>query len=263
MVEVASLVFHCSEDIGRILAKDGIEGDEGLKDDAPFILIEAAHAVERGGEWRLLDGRKVACAEGLFGAIEDVFELGELESLREDGDLFEEERIALLGLVDVGGEGFGRPDALRGGEIAFGEVDDAREFLVAIDADVRKCGKGGGGLITVEEWGLEHAGALEELKLRSEFAGGRGLAAGSEDGGEALLEASEALGEAICRGTGDCLPVPAQLVGMSAEIRIGDRGPFGQASGGDVQGRSGWREHGFCGGEVFRWCHEIFLVRMR
>jgi len=94
--------------------------------------------VERSGERRLLDGWKVAGLEGLFGAVEYVFELGELEGLREDGDLFEEKRVAGLGLLGVDGEGFGGPDALRGGEITFGEVDDARELLVAIDSDMRE-----------------------------------------------------------------------------------------------------------------------------
>jgi hypothetical protein len=92
------------EDVCGILAEDGVEGDEGLEDVAPLELIEAAHAVEDRGEGRLFDGWERARGECLFSAVEDVFELRELESLREDCDLFEKEGVALLGLLDIDGE---------------------------------------------------------------------------------------------------------------------------------------------------------------
>ncbi len=117
----------------------------------------------------MFDRWEVPGAKGLFGAVEDVFELGEPEGLREDSYLLEEERVAGLGLLGVYGERFGGPDTLRGGEIAFGEVDDAGEFLVAFDSDVREFGEGGGRLFAMKERGIEHAGAFEELELRSEF----------------------------------------------------------------------------------------------
>ena len=133
---MAGLVLHLGEDTGGVLAKDGVEGDQRLENGAPFELIQSPHAVEDGGERRLLDRGEVSGFEGLFGAIEDVFELRELEGLRENGDLFEQERVALLRLLNVGGERFGRPDALRRGEITFGEIDHAWQFLVALYTDV-------------------------------------------------------------------------------------------------------------------------------
>jgi hypothetical protein len=216
VVEMASLVFHNGEDVGGVLTEDRVKGDEGLKHEAPFILIEAAHAVERGGKRRLLDGWKVAGAKGLFGAVEDVFELRELEGLRKNGDLFEEERVASLGLLGVDRERFGGPDALRGREITFGEVNDTRKFFVAIDKDMREGGEGSGGLFAMKERSLEHPRAFEEFELRREFSGSRGFAARGEYGFEALVEAGEAFGEAVGRGTGDCLPVSAEGFGVAA-----------------------------------------------
>ena len=107
VVVVAGLVFHVREDVGGILAEDRVECDERLEDVAPLELIEAAHAVENCGEGRLFDRREWAGSEGFVGAIEDVFELRELEGLGEDGDLFEKEGVALLSLLDVDGEGLG------------------------------------------------------------------------------------------------------------------------------------------------------------
>jgi hypothetical protein len=89
VIVVAGFVFHAGEDVCRVLAKDGVEGDERLKDVAPLELIEATHAVEDCGEGRLFNGWEWTGGKGLFGAVENVFELREFEGLGKDCDLFE------------------------------------------------------------------------------------------------------------------------------------------------------------------------------
>ena len=94
--------------------------------------------MEDRGERRLLDWRQIACLESLLGSIQDVLELRQLERLRQDCDLFEQEGVALLRLLNVSGERFGRPDAASCREIPFGQVDYPRQLLIAIHPDVGK-----------------------------------------------------------------------------------------------------------------------------
>ncbi len=196
VVGVASLVFHVGEDVAGVLAEDCVEGNQGLQDVAPFELVQAAHAVEDRGEGGLLDGRHGAGGEGFVGAIEDVFELCELQGLREDGDLFKEQGIVLLGLLNVDGERLGRPNAAGGGEVAFGEVDGAGQVFVAVDANAGERGEGGAGVVAGDESGLQHAGAFEQLELGGELLGVGGLAAAQEKIAEAQLQLFEAIREA-------------------------------------------------------------------
>ena len=112
VVGVAGLVLHLREDAGGVLSKDGVECDQGLEHSAPLELVQAPHAVENGGEWRSLYGRKFTGLEGFLGAIKDVLQLRQLERLRQNRDLLEQEGVTLLRLLNIGGEGFGRPDPL-------------------------------------------------------------------------------------------------------------------------------------------------------
>ena len=208
MVVVAGLILHVGEDAAGVLAKDGVEGDERLEHGAPFELVQAPHAVEDRGERRLLDGREIACLEGLLGAIEDVLQLRELESLRQDGDLFEQERVALLRLLNVDGERFGRPDAVSCGEISFGQVNDARQLLIALDADVGKRGEGGIGVVSGDQGRLEHAGAFEQLELRRELLEGGRLAAGAQNLGESFFQPGESQRQSVCVL---CRPAPSPI----------------------------------------------------
>ena len=125
VIGVASLVLHVGEDVDGVLTEDGVEGDEGLEDGAPLELIETAHAVQDGREGRLLDGGERTGGEGFFGTVENVLELREFEGLGQDGDFGEEESVVALRLLDVYGEGFGRPDAAGCEEITLREIDRA------------------------------------------------------------------------------------------------------------------------------------------
>ena len=78
--------------------------------------------------WRIAEngdcsmGGDSPALKGLFGAIEDVLQLRQLERLRQNRDLFEQERVALLSLLNISGERLGRPDAAGCGEISFGQI---------------------------------------------------------------------------------------------------------------------------------------------
>ena len=222
-IAVAGLFLHAGEDAGGVGGEGGLEGHEGLEDVGPLELAEAAEAVEGGGEGRVFDGGEVGLGEDLVGAVQEELELGEFEGGGEEEDLAEAEGVVGLAGADVDGERVRGPDALGGGEVALGEVHDARDGFAAGDGDVGEIAELGRGVLHALEDALEGTGAFEELELRRELARiGDGLA-GLETCRQTELELFEALGQAA-GGRGDVrlLPRGGEGASVTLELVIGD-----------------------------------------